>query len=139
MFVNESYKSENDPDYEIGETTCDFEESCDESGTDKDENFNVKGFLCKKCKDECIVECNREWENEIDEVSIGESDSEAGNNKEDDDKNEEDGRAEGGQDNFVAPLCEIEGMPTAIKPDGNRCHAKNISNIQAQTTVCKKG
>ena len=57
LFVNESYRSENDPDYEIGETTCDFEELTGESATDE-ESVDTKGFLCEKCREDCDDNCD---------------------------------------------------------------------------------
>ena len=56
LFMNESYRSDNDPDYEIGETTCDFEESTGESATDE-ESVDTKGFLCEKCREDCDDNC----------------------------------------------------------------------------------
>ena len=72
LFVNESYQSENDPDYELGETTYDSEGSCNESATN-DESVDAKDFLCKACREEgeCADKCNESRDENCNEDEKG--------------------------------------------------------------------
>ena len=70
--MNESYQSENDPDYELGETTFDSEGSCNESATN-DESLDAKDFLCRENREECerVEKCSEATDKNYNEDNKG--------------------------------------------------------------------
>ena len=153
--MNESYQSENDPDYEIGETTCEFDDSTGESEMDDDEAVDTKGFLCEQCKDDCDDKCNatreidcddgsRDSDDDSDDRVSSESDEFEKKKQEnfDDNENEEDcDKKVNNGSHFVGNSDAVEEILPSVTPYVNVKVFKKLAGqkVEIADPVCQKG
>ena len=136
LFVNESYQSNNDPDYEIGETTCDFDGSSSETESDE-ESVDTKGFLCQECRDECGNKCNGDGKSSGEEPDGGvTSDEEDGCSREVECSREEDN-----EDYVASSRKVVREITLSFRPEiMSEAHPNEDSQkIGPGSPTCKKG
>ena len=140
IFVEESYQSENDPDYEIGQSTCEDEASSSDGETTNDENDehdnDSKCFLCEQCE-ECSTDSQGDKEALEDEK---EPDGMPGLEKFDIVQ-----AISGEIDAIISGLNEdvtskkIQGETQAVEEEGKNDSSHGLSIKNAKSPVCQKG
>ena len=140
IFVEESYHSENDPDYEIGQSTCEDEASNSDGETTNDEDDehdnDSKCFLCEQCK-ECSIDSEDDKEALEDEK---EADGMPGLEKFDIVQ-----AISGEIDAVISGLKEdvtskkIQSETRAVDEEGKNESSHGFSGQNAKSPVCQKG
>ncbi|XP_065059676.1 uncharacterized protein LOC135687127 [Rhopilema esculentum] len=123
LFVDESYQSENDPDYEIGETTCEDNASVDGENTDDELNNDPQCFLCKECKEE-------DKESAEEAASSSEAESEADEVKGEDKQDlAANGSSEDEAEELKSPLRKVEEISSKFEDQAN----------ERKSPICQRG